>query len=439
MLNIVVKPHRTHLKAQTPDPQKLFVMLRLIPERQVAQARPPLALALVIDTSGSMRDEVDNTVKLERAIQAAHKLIDDPTLEPNDKLTIIHFDDESRVLLPLSPLQRSKAHQVVDSLRQYSGGTQMGKGMQNALTQLGKEAPEVTKRLILLTDGMTFDEELCRTLARQLADTNTPIISIGIGDEYNQDLLMELADVTKGRSLHLTDMQQLDQFFREEVHQAVREVVTDLQLKIAAVKGVSLESITRVYPNLVEVPISGQQPYRLGNIAAGDYTIFIFEFTVSGIARPPSRARLLQFTLWASVPGLRQRQVEFPPKEVFITFTNDEAAIAQVDPEVLDYVKQKNVDHLVAQATKLAAQGKIEEARRTLQMAQGMTQSLNNPAQTRLLQGALDELNRTGTISENTRRTLRAGSRRMTMKSGKTEPLGAAGLTEEEIRQTTGT
>lgn len=438
MLNVLVKTHRTHLKAQTADPQKLFVMFRLIPERQVANARPPFALALVIDTSGSMRDEVDNTIKLDRAIQAAHRLIDDPALEPTDRLTVVQFDDESRVLLPLSPLDRNKAHRVVDSLRQYSGGTQMGRGMQNALTQLSKEPAEAAKRLILLTDGMTFDEDLCRSLAPQLAGNNIPIVSIGIGEEYNQDLLIELADVTKGRSLHLENMQQLDQFFGEEVRQAVREVVTDLQLKIAAVKGITLDGITRVYPNLVEVPITGQQPYRLGNIAAGDYTIFILEFTVSGIPRPPSRARLLQFTLWASVPGLKQRQIEFPPEEIFITFTSDEGAIARVDPEVLDYVQQKNVDQLVARATKLAAQGNADEARRTLQQAQGMTQRLNNANATRLLQGALEELNQTGTISEGTRRTLRAGSRTMTVKSGRTAPLSESGLTSEEIRRLTG-
>ena len=70
-------------------------------------------------------------------------------------------------------------------------------------------------------------------------------------------------------------------------------------------------------------------------------------------------------------------------------------------------------------------------------MAQGMTQRLNNPRATQLLQSALNELNQTGTISAETRRTLRAGGRTMTMKSGKTAPL-EGGLSEEEIRRITG-
>jgi len=435
MLNFVLKPHRAYLKAQTVEPQKLFVMLRCIPERQIAQTRPPLALALVIDTSGSMRDEVDNTTKLERAIQAAHKLVDDPALCPEDKITIIHFDDESHVLLPLSPLQREQAHQVIETLEKYSGGTYMGKGLRNALNQLGKEPQDIAKRLILLTDGLTFDEEDCRDLAIQLAETNAPIFAIGIGEEYNEDLLVKLSDTTKGSFLHLNDMQQLETLFRQELQQVVREVVTDLRLKVQTVRGVTLDAITRVYPNLVEVPL-GEQPYRLGNIAAGDYTVFILELTVSGISRPPSKVRLAQLTMWASAPGLKQRQVEFPPKELFVTFTNDETAIAQVDPEVLDYVQQKNVDNMIAQATRLLKQGRTQEASRTLQLAQQITQRLNNPGATRLIQNALEELNRTGTLSESTRKTLRAGGRTMTVKSGKTESI--EGLSEEEIRKITG-
>jgi Ca-activated chloride channel family protein len=436
MLNLVLKPHRTHLKAQTTEPQKLFVMLRCIPERTVAQTRPPLALALVIDTSSSMMEEVDNTTKLERAIQAAHRVVDDPALSPEDKITIINFDNESYVLLPLSPLShRAQAHQVIETLWKYSGGTYMGKGLRNALNQLGMEPPDVTKRLILLTDGLTFDEEDCRDLAIQLAEANTPIIAIGIGEEYNQDLLIELSDTTKGRHFHLQDIQQLENLFSQEVQQAVREVVTDLRLKVQTVRGVNLEAISRVYPSIVEVPL-GEQPYRLGNIPAGDYTVFILEFTVSGIPRPPSRARLAQFILWASVPGLKQRQIEFPPKELFVTFTDDETAIAQVEPEVLEYVQQKNTGNLLDQATRLAAQGRTQEARRTLQLALQTTQRLNNPAATRLIQNALEELNRTGTLSENTRRTLRAGGRTMTVKSRRTEPI--EGLSEEEIRKITG-
>ena len=428
MLNIVIKPHRSYLRANTPEPQKLFVMLRLIPESKLAQTRSHIAVALVIDTSGSMREETNNVVKLEHAIEAAHRLIDAPQLQPEDKICIIQFDDSSNVLLPLSPLDRARAHQVVETLRNYDGGTQMGKGMQNALQQLGKEPRDVPKRLVLLTDGQTFDEPLCRELADKLAQANIPVVAFGIGDKYNEGLLSEISNATKGYWLPLTDIQQgrdfniqkLDEYFMDNLSQTVREVITDCKLRVQAVKGVQIDALHRVYPKVLDIAVDSQ-PFKLGNIPAGDYTIYILELTVSGLSRPPSKVRLAELTLWGSIPGMKQKEVEFPPTELFVSFVTDEALTAQVDPEVMDYLQNKNIDNLIQKATALASQGKTQEARQTLQMAVGLTQRLNNPRLTQILNSAVNELDKTGRISSNVTKMLRAGGRTMTVKSKHTE------------------
>lgn len=466
MLNVIMKPHRSALRAGAAEEQKLFVMLKLIPQAEVAQARPPLALALVIDTSGSMREFADQEeakrqaadrglsgerqvadgsahraveltlpTKLDQAIQAAHRLVDDERLAADDQVTIIHFDDQAATLLPLTALaDRAAAHQAIDSLAEHSGGTHMGKGMRSAQEQLASLPAQVAKRVVLLTDGNTFDEETCQGLAPQFAQANTPLIAVGIGEEYNEELLRQLADVTQGRPYHLQQMEQLRAILEAEVGSSVREVVTDLQATIAAVKGVRLESLTRVYPSLSEVN-AAEQPQRLGNIAAGDYTVFVLEFAVAGLERPPSRVRLARVGLAGHAPGLGRRD-ELPPQELFIDFTTDETAIAAVDPEVLAYVQQKNVDRMVQQAVHLATQD-AGRARQTLQVAVGMTQRLGNAAVTQMLERALDELDQTGTISAGTRKTVALGGRTRTMKAGGT--AAAEGVpSEEEIRRVTG-
>ena len=68
MLNALCRPHRTHLKAETPEPQKLFAILKLSPKAEVAGSRPRLAFALVIDTSGSMLHYVDQQRAREEVI-----------------------------------------------------------------------------------------------------------------------------------------------------------------------------------------------------------------------------------------------------------------------------------------------------------------------------------------------------------------------------------
>ena len=189
----------------------------------------------------------------------------------------------------------------------------------------------------------------------------------------------------------------------------------------------------RVYPSISEVSLTGTR-HRLGNIIAGDYTVFILEFTVSEIKRPPSRVRIAQLGLAGNAPGLQRRE-EFPVQDLFIEFTEDETAIARVDEEVLGYVQQKNVDRMVQTAMQ-QAKGNPSRARETLQRAVGITKRLGNSAVTKMLEGALDELNQTGTISGNTIKTVRAGGRTKTIKTGSAPMDGVP--TQDEIRKRTG-
>ncbi len=404
-------------------------MLKVAPDAETARSRAPIAFALVIDTSGSMSGE-----KLDRAIEAGHTLVEDDRLTPEDTVAVIQFDDEARTLVPLTPLTRKQAaHQALDSLRQYSGGTAMAKGIACARRELRDLPAHLAKRAFLLTDGETSDESECRSLAADFLSSNAPIIAVGIGVEYNETLLRDVAEISQGRPYHL-HVDTLDSIINAEIGASVKEVVTDLQAKVMSVRGVVMESLTRVYSSLANIDLSST-PYRLGNVIAGDYTVFILEFTIQGIARPPSRARLAQVVMNGHAPGLGRRE-EFAPQDLFVTFTSDEAAIAEVDAEVLGYVQQKNVDRMVQDAINLAATDPAK-ARQTLQVASGMTQRIGNSAMTRMLGSALDELNKTGTISANTRKTVALGVRTKTVKTGSTSLLDNV-PSDEDIRKLTG-
>ena len=373
--------------------------------------------------------------KLDQAIQAAQTLINDSRLNSDDNVAVIHFDDDAQSLLPLSPLSRKQAAlQAADSLRNYSGGTHIAKGLRCAERELSGVPSSVAKRVLLLTDGQTFDEAECRPLAGRFAESNSPLIAIGVGVEYNEDLLRDLAEISQGRPYHLAQMSQLGDILNDEIGSSVREVVTDLQATVSTVKGVKLSAITRVYPSLAEVSAS-RSIYRLGNIATGDYTVFILEFTVSGIARPPSRVRIAQLGLTGHVPGLGRRE-ELAPQDLFIAFTTDERQVTEVDAEVLGYVQQKNLDKMVQDAVKVAGTD-AAKARQTLQAAVGVTQRIGNSAMTRILQNALNELNQSGTISVGTRKTVALGGRTKTVKTGANVPLEGV-PSNEDIRKMTG-
>ena len=176
---------------------------------------------------------------------------------------------------------------------------------------------------------------------------------------------------------------------------STRKLVTDLQAEVSVVKGVVLERLTQVYPSISEVNLTGKS-YDLGNIATEDPTKFIFELTLSNFKRPPSRVRIAQ------VRFTSQHQ-KFPEQNLFVDFTTNEAAIFEntatlIDAEVMLHVQHHNLYRMVQEALRLSTVD-VELAKKTLQIAVGITQRLNNSVMTEILNKALEELNNTDLIS----------------------------------------
>lgn len=435
-LQVVVRPHRDYLLADTGEPQKLFVMLRFLP-RLREETRAPVALVLVVDTSGSMRDPVERGVsRLDYAMNASHRLVEDPRLRPTDLLALVQFSDEASLLLPLTPLaERERLHAEISGLDRFHGGTRMGRGLRAALKALESCPEQYAGRIFVLTDGQTYDEDDCRELASRFAERNLPMATLGIGTTYNEELLLELAERTRGRPAHLRTVHDLDRVVETEVDLSLRELVQDARLHLETVRGVELRSLARVYPVIWEVE-GEAPPYRLGNFAAGDFTVFVAELEVKGIARPPSAARLARFTIEYRLYGVAEAQ-QAGPFDVEVRFTRDEARVAACHDEVLGYVQQKNVERLVQHAARQAVRD-VAGARASLESALRITQRLGNFGATQMLRDALAELDGTGALSPDTVKTIRAGGRTLTVRTGAADP-NAALLTEEEIRRITGT
>ena len=439
MIHLVLKPHRDSLQAATADLQKLFVLLKVIPTQQLARVRPPLALAVVIDTSGSMREGARGASKLEQAMAATEAILNDARLSENDLISIIQFDDTARAIFPLAPVgDRQHARAALHQLEKYRGGTMMAQGMAAAHHELSRiEQGGVAMRVLLLTDGETFDPAECPPAAAQFAELNAPLVTLGVGDSYNEELLRDLAEIGRGRPYHLQEIERLGEIFQLEVGASMREVLTDLRAQVQTVAGVSLDSVTRVYPDLAEMKVNATgdktKSVALGNVAAGDYTVFVLELSLSGRARNEGRARLAQLQLNGATP---QGAIESEIQDVVVAFSGEQADVEAVDDEVLGYVQQRNADRLVQNALKLAPTDK-EGARQSLQSALELTRRIGNPAVTRLLQNSLDELEDRGKLSSQTRKTIALETRTRTIKTQSADAL--AGLPDDdEIRRLTG-
>lgn len=123
-------------------------IVRFVPAPRVGP-RPPVALALALDASGSMAGE-----KLARVQRAAKTLLS--LLGPEDAFSIVVFQSEARRLLALgavTPSRRAEAERALDALT-ADGSTAMYDGLATALSELGQGAAiDRIDRALLFTDG----------------------------------------------------------------------------------------------------------------------------------------------------------------------------------------------------------------------------------------------------------------------------------------------
>ncbi|HEY6475558.1 MAG TPA: VWA domain-containing protein [Polyangia bacterium] len=202
------------------------------------QEEASLALALVIDKSGSMAGE-----KLELTKQAARTTAE--TLPPSDQIGVIVFDSQAK---PVVQLQRAANRQRIanDIGRiQASGGTNILAGLREAVDELGA-ATARKKHVILLSDGQSPYDEIPDLVDAARAARIT-ISAIGVGDGADQTMLKSIAERGGGRFYQTRDPGSIPRIFSRETSalddQLIIERPTSVRVakRIAALGGIDVE------------------------------------------------------------------------------------------------------------------------------------------------------------------------------------------------------
>jgi len=241
---------------------ELDVVLQLNPAPLAPASiqRQPVAIAVVIDRSGSMAG-----LKLQAACKAAQQLANQLTAD--DLLSVISFDHQVQMVVPLgapSELTSSSINQI-----RAGGQTALFDGWRLGMEAL-LEAKEINghqKRILLLTDGQAnVGLRRCSEIAPlvgQAAENGISTSCIGLGDDYEERLLTAMAEAGSGNLVHLTSPQQLEAIFRAELEGLNLTIGRNLQMRVQLAQGVKLKQIY----NLIEPSLNGWIP--LGSIQLG--------------------------------------------------------------------------------------------------------------------------------------------------------------------------
>ena len=184
--------------AKTPLEKVLPVRAQLTPQK-------PVAVALVLDKSGSM-----DGAKIEMVRDAARASI--VTLRPVDQIGVIFFDDTMDWVIPMGPASDLQSKADVIGQVKAGGDTKIYQAAEAAFEAL-KEEQVARKHIILLTDGVQTYKTFSNVpqLETDAAEQQISISTIGVGDDVNKPLLQELAQKTKGKYYFVDNPESIPQ------------------------------------------------------------------------------------------------------------------------------------------------------------------------------------------------------------------------------------
>jgi Ca-activated chloride channel family protein len=310
-----------------------------------ARQRPPMALSLVIDTSGSMSGE-----KIRYAQQATSSMLE--TLADGDIVSIYAFSNGVVEIAPptlVGPGTRPTLMQRVRFL-QASGGTNMYEGLTAGIARVAQSpASHPLRRVVLISDGQAniglSDAGSLGDLAARGSENNLQVTAIGVGLDYDENTLGAVAVRSAGRLYHLGNPAQMAQILEQEVMLLASTVATGAYIEIIPAPGVIiLEGVTlgaEVSGNTLRVP--------LGNVFAEQRREILFRARVD-TSHPGARA-LATARFVYEVPGQGGGERVETRQLGYQVTTDARAAQASVMPRVQAMV-----------ATQQAARAQLEAA-----------------------------------------------------------------------------
>jgi Mg-chelatase subunit ChlD len=196
-------------------------MEQMLPVRMDAERRrdqPTLALALVIDRSGSMSGQ-----KIELAKEAAKSTA--TLLSADDYIEVVGFDSEpQRVVRMQSAANRYQIDRDISRLA-ARGGTNIFPALDMAYQDLAVTRARI-KHVILLTDGQAPEQGIPELVQVMRAEGMT-VSTVGLGADVNRALLQSMATLGGGRSYFTNDAHSVPRIFMRETTAVARSAAVE--------------------------------------------------------------------------------------------------------------------------------------------------------------------------------------------------------------------
>lgn len=295
-----------------PHPAGDYVVFEIAAPEAASPARPPLAVAIVLDRSKSMSGE-----PLEHAKAAAARLVSQ--LDAGDAFAVIAYSDGDTTVAPMlraSAVNKQLALRAIGELA-VDNGTCISCGIQRAGEWLGRSPIEGgVRRMVLLSDGYANlglrDRDDLVQLAAETAGRGISITAVGVGLEFDEQTMMRIAEIGRGRYYHVEDAGRLGAVFDREVAGLATTVATDVRLVVQVAAGVRVEEIhleeVRGHPRAAGSDIA----IPIADLAAGETRKVVLRVAGAPAPRSCGLAATLSWRRAVDGAGLRAREIAWP-------------------------------------------------------------------------------------------------------------------------------
>jgi Ca-activated chloride channel homolog len=399
-------------RAPLPNPGTPQINYLLV-EAQPAAPPPrtmPLNFCLVLDRSGSMQGAKLNNMK-----KATKRVIEQLTSQ--DVVSLVVFDDTVQVVVPATPaMDKEVLLDRIDTIEE-NGGTAMSLGLQAGQDELRTHAgPGYLSHMLLLTDGQTWgDEDTCRNIAESLGKDQVQITALGLGDEWNEDLLDHIADLTNGSSDYIADPNTIDQFFQRTVQAVQGTAARDVRLLLRLIGDVTPRAVHRITPGIANL---GYQPIgqnevsvRMSDLAYENQSSVLLDLMIP--PRAVGTFRIAQAELHFVPVG---SQAEEMIKQDVLLDVVAEARQAVYNPRVMNLVEKVTAFKLQTRALEEAEAGNMSGATQKLRAAATRLLDLGELELAEKAQTQANQLEQGADLSSEDQKTLRYATRRLTQR-----------------------
>jgi Ca-activated chloride channel family protein len=280
----------SHGKVLANGRQRVFAELRLRADAAAAQERAPLAIAIVLDTSGSMSGN-----KLHEAKRSVITML--RQMRPDDEVAFVRYDSSAQLIQPMQRVSQVRGMLIGEIERiEASGGTNIPDALRAGMSALSRGSSQRVQRLVLVSDGLDSTRTEAERIAQNGNDRGVTVSSLGIGLDFDESYMASVARAGRGNFGFVENPGALARFLERELSETA---ATTLQGAVARLRLSSGLHVVRTVGAELRHLGDGEIALRMGSLFGGDERRVVIELEADG-SRPLS---LDSNVSWSHVNG----------------------------------------------------------------------------------------------------------------------------------------